>query len=269
MLNRRALTTLGLAGMFGVGLTIGLWMVGDGEEKDRSDETYTTNNTGGNQVESTEVVEVAEETDAPGTLVTRVIDGDTIELATGQTVRYTGIDTPETVHPSKGVECFGREAAAANRALVEGKRVELEKDVSETDQYGRLLRYVYVEEEMVNDYLVRNGFAHASTWPPDVKYQGRFQTAEQYARENNLGLWAPDACTGEQSGDQRFPVVPSPTGACVIKGNISFDAGDRIYHVPGCPYYDQTSINPGKGEKYFCTEQEAVNAGWRKAQNCP
>lgn len=280
MYHRRALTILGLVGMFAVGLAIGLWMVGDGGEN-RSYKSNTTYTAGENKernikqeigtpptAESSQLTAVP--TPVSGVLVTRVIDGDTIELETGQTVRYIGVDTPETVHPDKGVECFGREAAAANRGLVEGQRVTLEKDVSETDQYGRLLRYVYVGDEMVNDYLVRNGFANASTWPPDIKYQGRFQAAEQYARDNQIGLWAPDACTDDSNASgEKFPTVPSPTGACLVKGNISFTSGDKIYHVPGCPYYDQTSINVGKGEKYFCTEQEAADAGWRKAQNCP
>src|SRR4030042_2567140 len=79
-----------------------------------------------------------------GILVTRVIDGDTIEIEGGQKVRYIGIDTPEKVDPRPSVQCYGKEAAAKNKELVEGKRVRLEKDVSETDKYGRLLRYVFV-----------------------------------------------------------------------------------------------------------------------------
>ena len=98
-------------------------------------------------------------------LVTRVIDGDTIEIEGGQRVRYIGIDTPETSHPQKGVECFGREASAENRKLVEGKKVVLEKDVSEIDKYGRLLRYVYARDTFVNQYLVIQGYAHSSSYP--------------------------------------------------------------------------------------------------------
>src|SRR3990167_3408922 len=77
-------------------------------------------------------------------LVTRVIDGDTIEIEGGQKVRYIGIDTPETVDPRKPVQCFGVEASNKNKELVSGKRDRLEKDVSETDKYGRLLRYIYI-----------------------------------------------------------------------------------------------------------------------------
>jgi len=125
--------------------------------------------------------------------VTRVIDGDTIEVnLAGITykVRYIGIDTPETVHPSEPVECFGKEASDKNAELVEGKIVRLEKDVSETDKYGRLLRYVWVGDIFVNDYLVRQGYAYASTYPPDVKYVGQFAEAQREAEENNRGLWA-------------------------------------------------------------------------------
>jgi len=130
--------------------------------------------------------EVASET----AKVARVIDGDTIELADKQRVRYIGMDTPETVDPRKPVECFGKEASAENKRLVEGKTVRLEKDVSETDRYGRLLRYVYVDELFVNDSLVRQGFAHVSTFPPDVKYTDLFVQAEREARANNRGLWS-------------------------------------------------------------------------------
>ena len=105
--------------------------------------------------------------------VTRVVDGDTIEVSIGGTlyrVRYIGIDTPETVDPNRPVGCYGPEASAANKALVEGKTVTLERDVSDIDQYGRLLRYIYVGSTFVNAELVRQGYAHAYTYPPDVKY---------------------------------------------------------------------------------------------------
>lgn len=138
--------------------------------------------------------------------VVKVIDGDTIVLENGKTVRYIGIDTPELHHPKKTVECFAQEAKIANENLVLGKKVKLEKDISETDKYGRLLRYVYLEKSkqdeseaeneasgsgmiFVNEYLLREGFARLSTFPPDVKYVDLFQKAEKEARENNRGLY--------------------------------------------------------------------------------
>lgn len=126
--------------------------------------------------------------------VVEAVDGDTIKLDSGETVRYIGIDTPETVDPRRPVGCFGKEASAENKRLVEGKTVYLVKDISETDKYSRLLRYIYLKLEdgsflFVNDYLVRQGFAKASTYPPDVKYTPQFLEAERLAREKNLGLW--------------------------------------------------------------------------------
>ena len=122
--------------------------------------------------------------------VAKVVDGDTIVLQDGRTLRYIGIDTPETVDPRKSVQCFGEEAAAKNRQLVEGKDVRLEKDVSEVDRYGRLLRYVYVGDLFVNDVLVREGYAYASAYPPDIKYQQQFMQAQLEATENKKGLWS-------------------------------------------------------------------------------
>lgn len=127
----------------------------------------------------------------------RVIDGDTIKIEGDKVVRYIGIDTPETVHPSKPVQCYGKEASDKNKELVEGKEVKLEKDVSETDKYDRLLRYIWVGDMMVNEYLVREGYAQSSTYPPDVKYQDRFLEAQRRAREEKKGLWG-DICNPSQ-----------------------------------------------------------------------
>lgn len=121
--------------------------------------------------------------------VTYVFDGDTIAVRiAGQEVRvrYIGIDAPESTYEH---DPFGPEATAKNRELVAGKRVRLEKDVSETDRYGRLLRYVYVGDVMVNAELVRLGYAQASSFPPDVRYQALFARLQQEARTAGRGLW--------------------------------------------------------------------------------
>ena len=105
-------------------------------------------------------------------------------------MRYIGIDAPEI---SKGWECFAQEAKRKNQELVIGKRIALEKDVSETDKYQRLLRYVYIVDEdrevFVNKELVLEGYARVFTYPPDVKYQKDFLKAEKEAKENARGLW--------------------------------------------------------------------------------
>jgi micrococcal nuclease len=126
--------------------------------------------------------------------VVNVVDGDTIKVETGETIRYIGIDTPETVDPRKPVMCYGKEASDKNTELVEGKVVELEKDISEKDKYGRLLRYIWLDDVLVNEVLVREGYAQSSTYPPDVKYQDRFVEAQRLAREEQKGLWG-STCT--------------------------------------------------------------------------
>ena len=119
--------------------------------------------------------------------VTRVVDGDTIEVSIDgiiYDVRYIGVDTPELGEPWAG------EATEANRQLVEGENVRLEKDISETDKYKRLLRYVYVGDIFVNAELVRQGLARAKAYEPDTKNQDYFEELEAGAREAGLGVWA-------------------------------------------------------------------------------
>lgn len=144
--------------------------------------------------------------------VVRVVDGDTIVVRIGQRiqgagagvaeigqeypVRLIGIDTPESVRPGTPVECFGREASSAAKALLEGRTVRLVKDVEETDRYDRLLRYVYIEEEMANARLVVNGYATAYTYPPNVRHSDLFVELEREAREGDRGLWSPETCSG-------------------------------------------------------------------------
>ncbi len=205
--------------------------------------------------------------------VTKVIDGDTIEVATEvgvRRVRYIGIDTPETVHPSRPIECFGHEASLKNKALVEGKWVRLERDISDTDRYGRWLRYVYVDDEFVNLSLVAGGYATVLTYPPDVRHNSDFLQAERDARAQNMGLWG-NVCEHWNPPPLSVSVPATsqqpPQAQCSIKGNIN-NQGDRIYHVVGCKSYAQTVITEETGERWFCTEVEAVNAGWRKAGNC-
>jgi len=118
--------------------------------------------------------------------VTRVVDGDTIIIDSGQRVRYIGIDTPE-IHNKK--EAYGIEAWQANRQLVEGREVRLERDVSQTDKYGRLLRYVYVDDIFVNAELVRLGLAEVHAYPPDTRYQELLEELEEEARAAGRGIW--------------------------------------------------------------------------------
>jgi len=326
--------------------------------------------------------------------VIAVIDGDTISvLISGfyeRRVRYIGIDAPEMRR-----DCFASEATAANRQLVLGKDVTLERDVRDVDRFGRLLRYVYLPTgEMVNELLVRWGYAVARSYPPDTKYRTRFEAAERQAQQANAGLWGacrprptqvipsptststptflpsptpaqtaptlivsseflnvragPDIAypkIGElaraasvralaRSADGRWwqiaygdgtgwvsadyviadqtalalPTVPPPqsppayvpsprtpppaAGAaspaptspppppvaagcpagcverpagCDIKGNVN-KRGERIYHVPGGQFYNDTVIDPSRGERWFCSPAEAEANGFRRSQ---
>lgn len=118
--------------------------------------------------------------------VIRIYDGDTIEIEGGRKVRYIGVDSSE-VYPI--AQCYSAEALVRNKELVSGKTVRLEKDVSETDKYGRLLRYVYVDSVFVNDELVKEGFAKATAYPPDIKYKAEFSESEKTAMTSKIGLW--------------------------------------------------------------------------------
>lgn len=121
--------------------------------------------------------------------VKRVVDGDTVELEDGRKLRYIGIDTPESVKPNTPEQCFSKASAARNKELVEGKEVRLIKDVSEKDRFQRLLRYVYVDDIFVNEAMVKEGYAFARSYPPDIAKQDLLRQAQAQAHAQNAGFW--------------------------------------------------------------------------------
>ena len=126
--------------------------------------------------------------------VSKVIDGDTIELSNGRIVRYIGIDTPELRERKGSIwvykpEEYGLQAEEANKKLVEGKKVTLEFDIVKTDKYNRWLAYVFVGNKMVNQELLRSGYATLYTYPPNVKYVEKLVAAQQEARDKKRGAW--------------------------------------------------------------------------------
>lgn len=143
--------------------------------------------------------------------VQSVVDGDTIKIPMGttvETVRLIGIDTPETVHPSKPVECFGREASNKTKEILTGKQVTIEKDTSqdERDKYGRLLAYIFLEDGTnVNKLLIAEGYAYEYTYNLPYKYQSEFKQAETDARTNKRGLWADGVCEAKET-----TITPAP-----------------------------------------------------------
>jgi micrococcal nuclease len=127
--------------------------------------------------------------------VVRVVDGDTIHVLLGarrEKVRYIGVDTPETHHPTKPVQCYGREASAFNARLVAHERVRLVRDVEERDRFGRLLAYVYRARDglFVNAELARTGYARPLPIAPDLRYAARLQSLARAARQAGRGLWS-------------------------------------------------------------------------------
>ena len=129
----------------------------------------------------------------PEVRVVEVIDGDTIVVAlangTTDTVRLLGVDTPETKHPTKGVECFGPDASAFTKHALTGRVVRLESDIERRDIYGRRLAFVWVDGHRFNDLLLRLGYARFLVIPPNGRYGRDLLAAELAARRSDRGLW--------------------------------------------------------------------------------
>jgi micrococcal nuclease len=199
--------------------------------------------------------------------VSSVIDGDTIKINKDQRIRLIGIDAPD-----KG-ECYYHTSTQALKELIEDKVVKLEKDITDKDDYGRLLRYVVLlnkdgDDILVNDYLIRKGFARTMAISPDTKYRDLLSSAQQEAYRNKLGMWGECNYELENQGAREVDTEPVDP-KCTIKGNISEKGYGKTYLVPGCVSYESVKVDTRKGEQYFCSEPEAEDAGFRKAINCP
>ena len=149
--------------------------------------------------------------------VTQVVDGDTIKVSNGRTLRLIGVDTPETVDPRKPVQCFGREASARAHALLDGAEVQLEYDATQgrLDKYGRTLAYVWMADgRLYNETIIAEGYAHEYTYAIPYRYQDAFRAAERSARQAERGLWAPTTCAGDTSGSLDTGGSPRPGSGC-------------------------------------------------------
>lgn len=181
--------------------------------------------------------------------VVRVVDGDTIVVAYGgeqYKVRYIGMDAPETKDPNSSIEFMGPQATTANTALVDGKTVYLEKDVSEVDRYDRLLRYVWLTDgtawTLVNLELVRQGVAIAKSYPPDIRYDDLYRAADTDAQLSGLGLYgatpAPAAtATPKPTAKPTAKPTPNPTAKpkAAPKCHPSYDPCLPIVADLNCP----------------------------------
>lgn len=229
--------------------------------------------------------------------VAGVVDGDTIKVMVGGkkvTVRLIGLDTPETKKPHVPVQCYGKEASSRMQSLVQSKSVQLEADSNQggRDKYGRLLRHVFVGGSTnVALALIAGGYGEEYMYSKPYHHRLEYLAAQAQAKAAGRGTWGPP-CNGFHKGEPSAsatstsasasasaqqpgagqPASPhasasgsGPSG-CTIKGNIN-SSGKKIAHAPGSDTYDKTKIDTSKGERWFCSEAEAVAAGWRMAQD--
>jgi micrococcal nuclease len=223
--------------------------------------------------------------------VVRIVDGDTIVLAMdgqNESIRLIGINTPETKDPRKPVQCYGQEATSKAQELLSGQEVILEIDPTqgEVDKYGRKLGYIKRKDGLFFNFeMIKQGYAYEYTYNTPYRYQESFKNGQREAQQAQRGLWSPDTCNGEltavtdseteqqestdttKNNNIQDNSIPK-TAECNIKGNISLSSGEKIYHYPSCPSYSRTKIDESKGERWFCSAEEAQQAGWRVAGNC-
>lgn len=197
--------------------------------------------------------------------VVHVVDGDTFDIQMNgkkERVRLIGVDTPETVDPRKPVQCFGKEASAQTKKLVEGKEVRIETDPSqgERDKYGRLLVYAFTADGTnVGLHLIAEGFAHEYTYNLPYKYQRAFKEAEAAAQRAKKGLWSDTACAAASSRT----TSPSPAnGSPAPTTGIIKKSTSNICWEPGSTYYERT-----KNFTPYPTLQDCLNNGGRLPKN--
>lgn len=161
-------------------------------------------------------------------VVRKVIDGDTVQLDNGETVRYLGIDAPELFPKEGGAEFYAKEAARYNKKLVFMKKVRLEFDVEKKDQYGRTLAYVFVKDLFVNGELVKHGYAKAMIKPPNIKYKDMLLSYQKKVMDDERGLWQEKKRETEASyiGNKRTYTLHRPS--CKLISKI-FDKNKIIF----------------------------------------
>jgi endonuclease YncB( thermonuclease family) len=189
-----------------------------------------------------------------------VIDGDTLEIH-GTKIRLLGIDAVEA--PQKcgsGSDQWpcGRRAAFALSDLIGEKPLRCEP--RDRDRYGRTVAMCFLSELDVNEWMVRQGWAVAY-----ARYSTAYVEVEATARAARRNIWSGEFTRPDEyrRGGSNAAVSSAPS-ACAIKGSIS--EGAKVYHLPGSEWYGRTRIDTSKGERWFCSEQEAIAAGWRSTR---
>jgi micrococcal nuclease len=178
--------------------------------------------------------------------VKQVYDGDTVVLSTGEQVRYIGVDSPEIDHQGGKSDFLAHEARQINAKLVQGKSIRMEFDQERYDRHGRLLAYVFLENgNMVNEFLVRKGFARVLPKPPNLKYFSLLLDSQRRAMVERFGIWQKD---------------PEKPEAYYIGNSESYR-----FHRPGCPLGKTVS---GRHRVRFETAYRASWEGYSPCREC-
>jgi len=177
--------------------------------------------------------------------VSEVKDGDTLITSDGDTIRLANIDAPE--YP-KG--CLSAAAKLRLEEICLGNKVEIE--VIEKDNFGRQVAWVWLDDLLINKILVQEGLAEITN--DEYEYTAQLTKAKIEAQTLEKGIWS-SAC--------------QPESDCMIKGNYRPSTGTKIYHLPECYNYDRIVIDTSRGDRWFCTEKEAQEGGFRKSNDCP
>lgn len=222
------------------------------------------------EIPSNGITKTSGSTDQIPVELLEVIDGDTIKVnykGNTETIRYLLIDTPEINHKQLGKQPFSEEAKNRNKEILSNGNLTIEFDVgNRLDNYGRMLAYIYIDGVSVQETLLEEGLARvAYVFPPNTRYLDDFEKVSNIAEKGKVGVWETPNYVTSRGFDSSVLVEDKdssrePIGKCLIKGNISRE-GKKIFHVPSGNNYDVT-----KPEEWFCTEEEAIKAGFSKAR---
>jgi len=182
-----------------------------------------------------------------GDKVTQIIDGDSFKIKNKQTIRLASVDAPALD------KCYGPEAKEALSKLILGKRVVILEPYS--DKFGRVMALVLSDGQIINELMVRNGYA-IDTYD-NFSAKAALQDANTYARDHKLGIYS-HLCSQKDT--------PNPD--CVIKGNHDQRQDKKLYSYPGCTNYGRTVVDLWQDDQWFCSEQEAQEAGYLKSGDC-
>ncbi len=180
--------------------------------------------------------------------VFKIADGDTFILDQNkQAVRLFGIDAPEPEY------CYGQESYYRLDQLLKKRRVQLKEPV--VDKFGRVVALVYVNGKLINEIMIKEGLAAYRSEPGSEK--ATMKQAHEFAKTNQIGIYS-SACTDTAPPDPK----------CTIKGNHDQDRNDYVFLLPDCPYYSLVIVRRFEGDRWFCSEKEALAAGFTKSPAC-